>query len=208
MGAIIGGSVAGVVVAIALLFGLWLRHHGKQLQESPGAIPLVDQPSNTGVTVEIGRVFRPSFKPPHILAPVSSQPHESGDEDDEHQEKQYSNDRTEYTELPPPAYDPSASGPQSTERQRAGSISPDTHNPFTSTLEFIGDAADTRMYNTDLSKFCAANRDIISPGLENKLRAAHWLPADDPSEIPAEYWRNTYGVEFFELKRVHEAYAR
>ena len=173
-----------------------------------GAIPLVDQPSNTSVAVEMGRIFRPSAKPPRILTPVSSQPHGSGEEDDEHQEERYSNDRTEYTELSPPAYDPSASGPRSTERQRAGSISPDTHNPFTSIPGSIGDTGDTRMYNTDLSKFCASNRDIISPGLENKLRAAQWLLADDPSEMSAEYWRNTYGVESFELKRVHEAYAR
>ncbi|KIM29885.1 hypothetical protein M408DRAFT_108556 [Serendipita vermifera MAFF 305830] len=72
----------------------------------------------------------------------------------------------------------------------------------------INEAAQARAYEESLSQFCATNRDLISPTLEGKLRAARYLPKDNPSEISAEYWRNTYGVEFFDLKRLQEAYEK
>lgn len=64
------------------------------------------------------------------------------------------------------------------------------------------------VHNDPLSQFCAENRDLITSTLEEKLRAARYFPRDDPDEIPADYWRNTYGVDFFDLKRLKEAYYR
>ncbi|KIM23404.1 hypothetical protein M408DRAFT_264067 [Serendipita vermifera MAFF 305830] len=64
------------------------------------------------------------------------------------------------------------------------------------------------VHNDPLSQFCAANRDLITTTLEGKLRAARYLPRDDPDEIPADYWRSAYGVDFFDLKRLKEAHDR
>ncbi|KIM29886.1 hypothetical protein M408DRAFT_67574 [Serendipita vermifera MAFF 305830] len=72
----------------------------------------------------------------------------------------------------------------------------------------VYEAAQARAYEESISQFCATNRDLISPALEGKLRTARYLPKDNPSEIPAEYWRDSYGVEFFDLKRLQEAYER
>ncbi|KIM23401.1 hypothetical protein M408DRAFT_332393, partial [Serendipita vermifera MAFF 305830] len=72
----------------------------------------------------------------------------------------------------------------------------------------VDEAAQAHAYEESISQFCTNNRDLISPVLESKLRAARYLPKDNPSEIPAEYWRDSYGVEFFDLKRLQEAYER
>lgn len=63
-------------------------------------------------------------------------------------------------------------------------------------------------HNDPLSQFCVANRDLIAPALEERLRAARYLPKDNPDEISADYWRSAYGVDFFDLKRLKEAYER
>jgi len=63
-------------------------------------------------------------------------------------------------------------------------------------------------YDVRISDFCTTNRDLIPPSLERKLHAARYLPEDDPSDLSAEYWHSTYGVEFFELRRLQAAYER
>lgn len=64
------------------------------------------------------------------------------------------------------------------------------------------------VYDDPLSDLCTKNRDLIPLELENKLRAAQYLPRDDPNETTPDYWLRTYGVGGFELKRVQEAYDR
>ena len=98
----------------------------------------------------------------------------------------------------PPAYQ----DPHGAPTALMGSISPATN------LNPTAEAEQARVYEESISQFCATNRDLISPALEGKLRAARYLPKDNPSEVPAEYWRNAYGVEFFDLKRLQEAYER
>ena len=70
------------------------------------------------------------------------------------------------------------------------------------------EAERARQYDVRIADFCATNRDLISHSLERKLHAARYLPEDDPNDVPAEYWHNTYGVEFFELRRLQTAYER
>ena len=70
------------------------------------------------------------------------------------------------------------------------------------------EAAQARAYDALIADFCATNRDLISPVLEQKLHAARYLPKDNPSDASAEYWHSTYGVSFFELRRLQEAYER
>jgi hypothetical protein len=70
------------------------------------------------------------------------------------------------------------------------------------------EAERARRYDALIADFCASNRDLISPALERKLHAARYLPEDNPSDVPAEYWHTTYGVEFFELRRLQTAYER
>lgn len=129
--------------------------------------------------------------------------HTNEDDDHERRRRPASTILTETTDFPPPAYQPSPSN-----RRLTSTLSPGTQNPFTSYPESLDDVSDSALHNDDIYQFCAANRNLISVALENKLRAAHWLPTDDPSEVPAERWRTAYGVEFFELKRIQEAYAR
>jgi hypothetical protein len=61
-------------------------------------------------------------------------------------------------------------------------------------------------YRDIIGLFAAAQRETISPELESRLRAARYLPTDDPSEISAERWRIDHGVTYFELKRLQEIY--
>jgi hypothetical protein len=44
--------------------------------------------------------------------------------------------------------------------------------------------------------------------LEERLRAAQYLPSDDPDGIPPDVWQDNHGVSHFELKRLEEIYAR
>lgn len=222
-GAIVGGLVAGIAVLALLIFGLWLRRRRNRLKESPSTIQLTDKSPNIGLTTpyegpisETPLPFRSGSKQPlHIPASASNQPYaipESGigasETDDEQPRRPTSTVITAETELPPPAYQPSPHAHQLTRGRGAGTTSTDSPNPFASYAESLNDGAEERIYNDDISRFCSANRDLISPTLENKLRAAHWLPSDDPNEMPAERWRTAYGVEFFELKRIQEAYSR
>jgi hypothetical protein len=70
------------------------------------------------------------------------------------------------------------------------------------------EAERARRYDALIANFCAENRDLISPALERKLHAARYLPEDNPSDVAADYWHTTYGVEFFELRRLQTAYER
>jgi len=70
------------------------------------------------------------------------------------------------------------------------------------------EAERARRYDALIADFCASNRDLISPALERKLHAARYLPEDNPSDVAADYWHTTYGVEFFELRRLQTAYER
>ena len=81
-------------------------------------------------------------------------------------------------------------------------------SPRTARVQPEEEAERARLYDEQIADFCATNRDLISPSLERKLHAARYLPEDDPSDVPAEYWHNTYGVEFFELRRLQTAYER
>jgi hypothetical protein len=58
----------------------------------------------------------------------------------------------------------------------------------------------------EMGRWVAANRDSISPELEQKLRNAHYRPVDDPKEISDTDWKEHYGVGYFELKRIQELY--
>jgi len=211
-GAIVGGSAAGVIAFAALLIALWLRRRRRQLRQSAIAVPFADGSSKTGLTPEVERAFHRNVKQPEAPRPVSDQTPVSGmgadEEEDEQQESLVSDDRTENTGLPPPAYETPAPNRRSTGGQRERAVVADTRDPFDPNRESLNDTADAMIYNTEMHQFCAANRDIISLMLERKLCAAHWLPTDDPGEMPAEHWRNTYGIEVFELKRVQEAYTR
>lgn len=64
------------------------------------------------------------------------------------------------------------------------------------------------LHEDDLSRYTSQNRHIISPELELKLRKAHYLPEDDPDEVPAQEWQSRYGVGYFELKRLRQLYAK
>ncbi|KIM21493.1 hypothetical protein M408DRAFT_103437 [Serendipita vermifera MAFF 305830] len=108
---------------------------------------------------------------------------------------------------PPPAYRQPPTD-EVEKDQGTETMSTSARDPFASYPESLNDAAEARLYDIKIYQFCVANRDLISSALESKLRSAHWLPTDDPSEIPAEHWSTAYGVEFFELKRIQEAYAR
>jgi hypothetical protein len=70
------------------------------------------------------------------------------------------------------------------------------------------EAERVRRYDALIADFCASNRDLISPVLERKLRAARYLPEDDPSDLTVDYWHTTYGVESFELENLQAAYER
>lgn len=171
---------------------------------------LTDRSPYGGLINKGGHALDSTAKQPHIITTVSEQPYptpefrmRSSEDDNEPQQRPASTVLTETTDFPPPAYQPSATGDWVTGDRMEGSP-----NPFTSILESPDDAIDATFYNTDIRSFCAANRDLVSPALESKLRAAHWIPTDDPSEIPAEHWSTAYGVEFFELKRIQEAYDR
>lgn len=59
-----------------------------------------------------------------------------------------------------------------------------------------------------LFQFAARNRDLISLELESKLRVAHYLPTDNPSDLSTDIWQSQYGVGLFELRRVQEAWQR
>jgi hypothetical protein len=58
----------------------------------------------------------------------------------------------------------------------------------------------------EVGRWAAANRDNISPDLEQKLRNAHYRPMDDPKEIDVNTWKQEYGIGHFELKRIQELY--
>lgn len=75
------------------------------------------------------------------------------------------------------------------------------------TVDPIANPSDT-VYNNLITEYAAANRDVISAKLERKLRAARYLPTDNPSDMPAEEWGNLYGVGRFEVKRLQELYDR
>lgn len=62
------------------------------------------------------------------------------------------------------------------------------------------------LYDDEVGRWAASNRDHISPDLEQKLREAHYRPADDPKEITDKIWNDRYGVGHFELKRIQELY--
>lgn len=64
------------------------------------------------------------------------------------------------------------------------------------------------VYNDVIGQYAAANRDVINSDLERKLRAARYLPTDNPSDMPAEEWGTRYGVGTFELRRLQELYDR
>jgi hypothetical protein len=70
------------------------------------------------------------------------------------------------------------------------------------------EAERVRRYDALIAGFCASNRDLISPALERKLHAARHLPEDNPSDLTADYWLTTYGVEPLELRRLQTAYDR
>jgi hypothetical protein len=60
----------------------------------------------------------------------------------------------------------------------------------------------------ELGRWAAENRYLVPDKLEKKLRAAQYLPSDNPNEISPDVWRDTHGVGHFELKRLQELYAR
>jgi hypothetical protein len=60
----------------------------------------------------------------------------------------------------------------------------------------------------ELGRWAAENRSLVPDELEKKLRAARYLPSDNPDEISPDVWRETHGVGHFELKRLQEIYAR
>jgi len=64
------------------------------------------------------------------------------------------------------------------------------------------------MPNDTLGMFAAANRQYISPELEQKLRLADYIAYDNPDIIPASMWERRYGVSADELGRLREVYAR
>ncbi|CAG7846609.1 SubName: Full=Uncharacterized protein {ECO:0000313/EMBL:CCA69855.1} [Serendipita indica DSM 11827] len=59
-----------------------------------------------------------------------------------------------------------------------------------------------------IGQYATANRDLISPSLESKLRAARYHPMDNPAEISASEWQSHYQVGVLELRRLQEAYDR
>lgn len=65
-----------------------------------------------------------------------------------------------------------------------------------------------QVVNDIIGQYAEANRDLISPSLESKLRAARYLPTDDPSEASEAEWQTQHGVGALELKRLKEAYNR
>jgi hypothetical protein len=97
---------------------------------------------------------------------------------------------TETIEDPPPMYQDEAEAQIQSQRIRAE------------------EAERVRRYDALIADFCASNRDLISPTLERKLHAARYLPEDDPSDVAADYWLNTYGVDSLELMRLQTAYER
>jgi hypothetical protein len=60
----------------------------------------------------------------------------------------------------------------------------------------------------ELGRWAAENRSSVPYELEQKLRAAQYLPSDNPEEISPDVWRDAHGVGHFELKRLQEIYAR
>lgn len=62
--------------------------------------------------------------------------------------------------------------------------------------------------NNELGRWAAENRSYIPIELELKLRAASYLPWYNPDEIPANVWRDRYGIGHFELRTLQELYAR
>ena len=72
----------------------------------------------------------------------------------------------------------------------------------------IDESEEEITYEDGIAGFCAANRDLISPELEVKLRAAQYLPESNPSDISAKLWRTLHRVGFFELRQLQRAYDR
>jgi hypothetical protein len=64
------------------------------------------------------------------------------------------------------------------------------------------------MRDDELGRWAVENRSSVPYELEQSLRAARYLPSDNPDVISPDVWRDTYGVGHFELKRLQEIYAR
>lgn len=52
-----------------------------------------------------------------------------------------------------------------------------------------------------------ANRYLVSPDLERRLRSAGYLPNHDPERIGEDAWRERYSVSEFELDTLKELYS-
>lgn len=61
---------------------------------------------------------------------------------------------------------------------------------------------------TPLETFAASHRELITADLETKLRTAGWSPTQDPNNISEDRWKIEFGVTFFELERLKEAFER
>jgi hypothetical protein len=118
----------------------------------------------------------------------------------------------------PPAYDTSATSPSLYPGVTSGASftsgprptsNPNAHTSSSPiTTSHPGSAPFERVYSDTLSQFTSANRDVITPNLENKLRQARYVPTDNPSDMSAEEWSSRYGVGTFELRRLQELYDR
>lgn len=60
----------------------------------------------------------------------------------------------------------------------------------------------------EVGRWAAENRSLIPFELEQKLRAASYLPWYNPDEIPADVWENRHGIGYFELKKLRDLYAK
>ena len=60
----------------------------------------------------------------------------------------------------------------------------------------------------ELGRWAAENRSLVPYELEQRLRAAQYLPSDDPDEIAESVWQSVHHIGHFEVKRLREIYAR
>ncbi|CAG7846606.1 SubName: Full=Uncharacterized protein {ECO:0000313/EMBL:CCA69851.1} [Serendipita indica DSM 11827] len=106
------------------------------------------------------------------------------------------------TQAPPPSfyelYDISSASPPIPTSWGSSDEPNSSHQASTGMSEQVNDI---------IGQYAQANRVLISPSLEDKLRAASYLPMDNPDEMPLSEWQ-AYGVQTFELRRLQEAYDR
>lgn len=221
MGAIVGGVVGGIVLGgLFLVLFFWLYRRRSKLRASLNtSYPNKVNTVNTGL-IQPFQAVRVTPWSQDTASTENTQPLNRSSQ------SQYTQDAFSSpfkvnnvaarsmslngTSGSPPAYQSTNTNSIviGTSTGRSAGLNPEVSGSVgISTANHTSNTPDT-LYSNLIGEYSAANRDVISPELEKKLRAARYLPTDNPSDMPAEEWGNLHGVGRFELKRLQELYDR